>query len=495
MSPEPSELSRRAVLAAVGGVGLAGFSAGLGTSATLSDETTKTGSITAGEVAVTVDCDSCVTDDGVRFDIAGIEPGSGWYEEEFQVTLPETANGARVWARTTCPEPNDPLGAALEVELLAGDCSAGGQTPVVPEAGSSADSVSLAELRRTLTDGFRIDHPSDPCLDPGETRCLTLRYRLPGDATWAVAAETTFELELYAEQCRHVDEGTVGASPFTTGPCPELECRECVELGKLDVRNDRLFAGDVYDLELSSAFDGTGEYALQVLSTTDKRDESDSFETVCASFRLLKDGSEAETPICRVTVGGGRPRSPPSDPDSRVATSDVDPPLSRTRGEVCAAHGEDKLDPERVPHGERPAISNVTVYVCADERPDPPEDDCVSCPDEGGERIVEATLEYAGPDGVSLTVDQHGQGNSPQETVTETGLDAGDAVRIPLNGGGRPDFDALVGDGDSETLVGSFHTSCSQPFGPGTVLTDGTYTLTVLEAVDRAGRKLCEVPE
>ena len=493
---ERTELSRRKVLAAVSGVGLASLSTGLGTGATLSDRGGFGGRLEAGIVAVDVDCDSCTTAGGtVAFDIGGIEPGSGRVEESFRVSIPRGTNPARVWGRTACPEAVEPLAAALEVRLSIGDCPDGDDRQLSPSPGSRERWHSLDALRRDLAEGFRVDDPAEPCLDPGESRCLALEYRLPESASWAVAAEASLEFEFYAEQCRHVDEGSVGGGPFPPIRCPEFDCPDCVELGKLDVVGDRLVAGESYPLERAPGFGGDGEYELQVLSVTNKRDGDGSEETVCAGFRLLRDGAEAvETPLCKVTVGGGRPRSPPSDPDSRVAVYEIDPPLSRTREAVCAAHGDDKLNPESVPDGERPAISNVTVFVCADGRADEtPDPECVPCRDDNGNRIAGATFEYEGPDdGVSIAIEQRSGGNGPQETVTETGVDAGNSFTVPLNGSGSPDFDVTV-DAGGETHIGSFHTSCSQPFGPGTVVGDGTYSLTVLEAVGKDGSGICEV--
>lgn len=503
-----SGLSRRKVLAAVSGVGLASLSTGFGTGATFADREQFGGTLEAGIVAVDVDCDSCTTaGDTVAFDIGGIEPGSGRVEESFRVSIPRGTNPARVWGRTACPKAVKPLAAALEVRLSIGDCPDGDDRQLSPSPGSGKRWHSLDALRRELASGFRLNDPAEPCLGPGESRCLTLEYRLPESASWAVAAEASLEFEFYAEQCRHVDEDSVGRGPFPAVRCPEFDCPDCIELGKVDVVGNRLVAGERYGLDGSSGFTGDGEYELQVLSVTNKRDGDGSEETVCAGFRLLRDGAEAvETPLCKVTVGGGRPRTPPGDPDSRVAVYDIepplsrdpslsrDPPLSRTRAEVCAAHGDDKLDPESVPDGERPAISNITVFVCAEGRTDEtPDPECVPCRDDSGSRIAEATFEYEGPDdSVSITIDQRSSGNSPQEAVTEPGVDAGDRFTVPLNGSGSPDFDATVDAGEAHP-IGSFHTSCSRPFGPGTVVSDGTYSLTVVDAVDKNGDAVCEV--
>ena len=513
MSPDPTRLSRRKVLTAVGSVGAVGAVAGAGTAAYLGDRERFTGAMAAGGVAVEADCDSCSVDRGrVRFAFEGIEPGDE-ASERFELRIPDDGNRARLWLRTDCPPAVDPLGEALEVRLVTDEGCTGADGAATLRAYDS-DWTTLNGLRTALAGGLRLDDPDDPCLSPGEVACLRLQYRLPADATWAVAAESDLAFEFHAEQCRHVPESAVEDGPFGHPRCPESDCPDCVELGTLDVEDGRLIPGETYPL-------GDG-YELQVLSATDKDDDGDR-ETVCVSFRLLKDGEEdAAPPICRVDVGGGRPqgagstggrgdrggsgvpgetprRGPPepsddphpSDPESRVVTYQVEPPLTRTRGGVCAAHGDDHGS---VPDGERPGISNLTVFVCADDGTDPEEDpDCVPCRDDNGNRVGGATFEYHGPaDGVTVVVDQRGSGDSPAETVRVDGIDDGDAFEVPLGGSGRPDFDVAVEEDGSEVDVGTFHTSCSEPFGPGLVIAGGGYELTVLEAVTKDGIPICE---
>ncbi|WP_058365670.1 hypothetical protein [Haloparvum sedimenti] len=143
----------------------------------------------------------------------------------------------------------------------------------------------------------------------------------------------------------------------------------------------------------------------------------------------------------------------------------------------------------------------------------PDEPDCATCPpaDGGeGERIASATFAYAGPDGVLLEIVRSGpgggsggggsgnggsgNGNAGAGDVAFSGTladgDEFDAVlHDPPSVSGGPDFDVVV-DG---AVVGGFHISCSQPFGPGLVIGDGTHDVTVLEAVDTDGSVLCEV--
>lgn len=354
MTRDGSPLSRRAVLASLGGAGALAGAAGKRTVASFGDGTEVAGSLRAGRVEIDVDCDGCVLEDG-RLELAleSVAPGESRVKT-VRLAVPEGANPARLWLRTECPPVSDPLGEDLESRLsVRRDCEDEGEAErLVPP---DEEWTSLSELRRKLRDGVRLDDPTDSCPSPGEPRCLEFEYRLPDDATWTVDAETDLVVELFARQCRHVPEEDV-SNPFPEEDCPEPTCPECVELGKLEVENDRLDPG-VYDFDevYGDVEDGEdGSYRLEVLTVTDKVDDGER-ETVCASVRLLKNGRERDAPaICEVTVKGGRP----------TVTYDVDPPLTRTRGEVCASRDPD--DPETESDGERPAISNLTVSVCPD---------------------------------------------------------------------------------------------------------------------------------
>ncbi|MFA9518105.1 SipW-dependent-type signal peptide-containing protein [Halopenitus sp. H-Gu1] len=118
-------------------------------------------------------------------------------------------------------------------------------------------------------------------------------------------------------------------------------------------------------------------------------------------------------------------------------------------------------------------------------------EDCLPCDGDGSDRIANATFEYDGPDKAFVELVQGTSGNSPQSSDLFAGtLDPGDTFVSSLPPSGRADVDVLVGGG----TIGQFHTSCSQPFGPGLVITDGLHSLTVLEAADTAGNAICEVP-
>ncbi|MFD1562856.1 hypothetical protein ACFR99_04760 [Haloarchaeobius amylolyticus] len=345
--------TRRRLLAALGTVGGLAAAAGARTVASFSGEAGVAGSLQAGRVELDVDCDGCnVVDDRLQLALESVAPGER-KTKTVRLTVPDGSNSVRLWSRTGCPPVADPLGEALETRLsVSPDCNED-KRHLLPR--DSDEWASFTELRRALHDGIRLDDPDDPCLAGGTQLCLDLEYRLPTDATWVVDAETDLVLELFAQQCRHVSEDAVRSSPFSDEDCPTITCSDCVRLGKLEVKEDRLKPG-IYDFdELYTDDERDGTYQLEVLTVTDKIDE-DERETVCASVRLLKEGSEPTAPpLCTVAVKGG----------NQTIYYDVEPPLTRTRGEVCAATDTD--DPGEESDGQRPGTSNLTVFVCGNE--------------------------------------------------------------------------------------------------------------------------------
>ncbi|NGM70737.1 hypothetical protein G6M89_17280 [Natronolimnobius sp. AArcel1] len=356
MTNRSTEPTRRQLLGAVAGAGALGATAGV-TAARLAHSERNSATIQAGEVSVEIDCSRCnSTDDELTVSFSDIEPGDR-DSETFSLTL--DGNPSHLWLKTACPSTVDPLADALEVSVVF--VRNGEETQLFPTDG---DSGSLSALRRTFSGGVHLDDQSeDTCFSADDDLSLELEYELPADAEWTVNAQADFSFRLFAQQCRSQPADL--KNPFDpTEDCPELKCPDCVELGKLDVEGDQL-EPRVYEFdELDDRFTVDHEYQLEVLGVTNKG-EGAGAETVCSRIRLLEDGDEnGAPPICRVTVGGGRPMDPPSDPDSRVASYDVSPPLTRTRQSVCAAHGDAKTDPDSVDDSERPAISNLSVYVC-----------------------------------------------------------------------------------------------------------------------------------
>ncbi len=318
----PPEISRREVLAGLGGIGVVGAVSGAGTYGLLADERSFGGSIRTGTLSIGIDCRRCLVEDSsVAFAIGEIHRGDGGVET---ISLDVETNPASVWIRSDCPSPVDPLGDALLVTIRYDD----GDGPSVIASGTFSD------VRRTLHSGAIL---GPGCTTPGEAAELEIEWELPPDAPDSVAGKTTnFELEFFAEQCRHGD---------TNG-------------------SDDPFAG---------------------------------------------------TPPCE----------------------------------------------------------------------EPPE--CGPCED----RITSASFEYDGPDTATVELIQQQSGNSSQTEYALGDLDPGDTFSTDLPGSGRADIDVLV-DGEK---IDEFHTSCSQPFGPGLVVGDGTYSLTVLDATDKAGNTICEVEQ
>ena len=123
---------------------------------------------------------------------------------------------------------------------------------------------------------------------------------------------------------------------------------------------------------------------------------------------------------------------------------------------------------------------------------EPPTDDrCVPCPRGDEERIASASFRYDGPETATVELLQRQSRGSPRTDYAFADLEPGDTFTTDLPGSGRPDIDVAL-DGE---VVGDFHISCSKPFGPGLVVGDGTYSLTVLEATDKAGNTICEVEQ
>lgn len=342
-------LTRRRLLAGLAGAGTLGSGAGAYTTATLDDRELLPVGMTAGAAGIDVDCSApdCEVDDGeLTFAIGDLAPGTSG-SRRFSLSVLD--NPVRVWIRTECPPASDPLGAALEVRLrFEADCDGQGrQLFPATDAGSWG---TLRELRDAFSDGPRVDDPSDPCLGSTTGPCLRLDYRLPEDATVEEGMDADLAFELYAEQCRHTPESAV-RPPFEPTECEPPTCTECAYLGKLEVQGDKLeeTTYEFDELEVPFASDGH-DYEFDVLSVTNK---DDGEETVCAEFRLLRDGQESLR-MCEVRIKGGSepPRSHP-----------VEPPATRTPGKLCTEETEAGNSGKL----RQPAISHVEVHVCADD--------------------------------------------------------------------------------------------------------------------------------
>ncbi|WP_424013887.1 SipW-dependent-type signal peptide-containing protein [Halorubrum xinjiangense] len=333
-------LSRRRLLAGIGGVGAVGMASGLGTGAYLSDrETFPNNAFGAGEVGLTVDgepTDGTVTVGPLAVDRTTFDERPR--PERFEVGA--SANPVRVWLATRCPD-GDPLGDALEVEVVVDSESVtGGYRP-------------LAEVERLLATGIRID---DGCLEAGPdggSIAVEVAPYLPADSPDVGGETTDLTFHLYAEQCRHVTEAEAnapGANPFAEVVCEEFEeeCLACVEFGKADDIEATLAVGDTLPLVGLPA--GVGAHEIEITAVETKGGEAG--ETVGAGFALRGPDGTAGPSVCAVEIKGGQ----------GTERHELDPPATET-GEVLFA----PLNPD---NGERYGISHIVVFVCAGDGED-----------------------------------------------------------------------------------------------------------------------------
>ena len=330
----PSGLSRRRLLAGIGGVGAVGMASGLGTGAYLSDrETFPNNVFGAGEVGLTVD--GSPTDGTVTvgpFAVDRTTFGGRSTPETFEIEA--SANPVRVWLATRCPD-GDPLGDALEVEVVVdGESVTGGYRP-------------LAEVERELATGVRIDDGCLAAAPDGDPIVVEVAPYLSADSPDVGGETTELTFRLYAEQCRHVSEeqaNAPGANPFAEVVCEETEddCPECVEFGKADFGGSTAI-GDVLPLEM--LLGGAGPHEIEITEVETK----DDGEVVGVAFRLQDADGNPGPDMCSVAVKGGPDRNPES--------VGIDP-VSPETGTIVFA-------PVNPDNGKRYGVSNVTVSVCA----------------------------------------------------------------------------------------------------------------------------------
>lgn len=354
-TPRVSGLSRRRLLASLGGIGAVGAASGAGTFAYLSDrETLASNDIGTGTLDLLINGNPA--DGPVTLDVSGIDRGASGAETlDFRVQT----NAARVWLATDCPEDDD-LAEALDVRLAVDD------RPV------SGDWKSFAAFRRALVDGLRLDAG---CLPPDEDVSVTLHWRLPGDVDDSLGgSRTEFAFRLYAEQCRHVPEVSA-RNPFAGRVCDESdepeECPDCEEFGKADDIDGDLSVNDVVGLVDLPA--GVGPHSIVVTDVEYK----DGDEAVGVAFELADENGDPGPDVCRVEIKGGRKTSP----------YDISPPRP-TIDKVLNAPESSGGDASGLA-----GISNVAIFVCIgdgsenkDNGPEAVEGDKPEAPGNSGNR-------------------------------------------------------------------------------------------------------------
>ncbi|QDX39996.1 hypothetical protein [Salarchaeum sp. JOR-1] len=341
-----SGLRRRDVLAAVGGVGLAGAFAGSGTVAMFRESEAFAAGLRAGALDVRVEGgDGCVVrNDRVALDLTDLNPGACG-----DATLCGIVDGnpAWLWLRATCPTDAAVFDAVfLRVRYANG-------TVVVTDDGTALDGTAR-RVFAALADGVRLDPTGgDAPVAPGDRVCLTVEWGvidIHGGVETACAVDAdalddpaAFAFEFGALQARHASPAL---SPWTAIGCQSVaaRCVGCRELGKVDDIDGRLVAGTEYAV-------GDSGYAMLV----DNVEYKDGDEAVAVrAFRLVEAGTgDAPVlgpPVCRVDVKGGS-----GGRTGGTRTHEVCPPTAAPAGEFDAPTNRG---------GRRPGISHVTVYTC-----------------------------------------------------------------------------------------------------------------------------------
>jgi predicted ribosomally synthesized peptide with SipW-like signal peptide len=234
----PPELSRRTILAGLGGLGVAGAVSGAGTYALLTDAAASGGSIQSGTLSIDIDCEKCLVDNSVSFALGGLDRGASGTET---LSIAVETNPANLWLRTDCPPIVDRLGEALLVRLR--------------YDGTTVESGTLSSIRRSLRGGTPL---GEGCTTPGESTDFDIEWELPLETSETVAGEqTSLQFEFVAEQCRHVDVSG-GNNPFAgTPPCDEPpECLPC------DEDSGNRIAGATFE------FDGPAEAFVELVQGT-----------------------------------------------------------------------------------------------------------------------------------------------------------------------------------------------------------------------------------
>jgi predicted ribosomally synthesized peptide with SipW-like signal peptide len=329
-SPRTGGLSRRQLLASVTGIGAVGMASGLGTGAYLADrETFENNGFGAGTVELLVN--GTATSGTLSVDVSDIDRGDSGTE---RYEIGAQTNPVRIWLATECVA-SDALSRALEVDVRVDGASiTGGHLP-------------LAEVGDALVDGERLD---DGCLDPEDTVLLEIDWRLPADVPDSLASADPVSLtfQLYAEQCRHIDESDAAAggptNPFAGRVCEATDdCPTCVEFGKADDIDGSLAVGDV--ISLDELPPGVGAHEIEITAVETK----DDGEAIGAAFVLRDAAGEPGPDMCAVEIKGG----------PGTERHGLTPP-SPEADEILFAPSSDQND-------GRYGISHIVVFVCARE--------------------------------------------------------------------------------------------------------------------------------
>ncbi|MFC7325784.1 hypothetical protein ACFQMF_14520 [Halorubrum rutilum] len=446
----PSGLSRRRLLAGIGGVGAVGMASGLGTGAYLSDrETFPNNGLGAGTVELLVNGE--LTNGTVAVDVSDIDRGDSG-DETFEIGA--RTNPVRVWLATECVA-NNGLARELEVDVRVDGTSVTGRYR------------PLAAVRDDLFDGERID---DGCLDPEDAIRVAVYWRLPAGATDVGGQTADLTFRLYAEQCRHTTEADAeAANPFAARVCDENRCVPCADENEVKIGGLRLkYLGDetIDPLVVRAAGGGGGGNGRG----NGNNPPTTIFDaTVRPNEEFALDGADSRTntpgwigPNIYLDSGGGASRNERT--ETNIHTS-------------CSV----PLGPGDV-YGDFEVVEVTTTddeKVCGtgtggdggdtpDDEPEPgPE--CAVCDQGTGVSLATLDVRYLGADDATVSVVST-KGNTSGELFAGTvsqgdvfTLDGKDVDR-PGRGADRLGPEVEIGVGGETVAI---HVSCSQPLAVG----------------------------
>ena len=495
----PPGLTRRRLLAGLGGVGAIGMASGAGTFAHFSDaETFANNAFGAGEVDIELSfkgsCDGCVASDDGRASFAfdDIDRGDSG---RIVLLVDVQTNPARLWLGTQCPPVSGSLdlGEEIKATLTVGDFSRSG---------------SLFDLRREFGGGLRLDdRDGDACLDPADGPIeVALHWNLPDEAPDDVAgASTLFDVQFGAEQCRHVSEAAA-SNPFAGLDCDDVErpsCAVCADnngtkIGSLTFRYLGTERADVVAAATGGGADGVGQGGTVVFDATVAPGER--FTVDAGPADVAGDDGNWIGPNLYVDDGSG-----PSSPGNS------DKPDGVTIHTSCS----EPLKPGTKFDGKFELVSGTTVDgepLCDDavkdpEEPDNPEEPeepenpagCVVCEDreDSEDENVELealTFRYEGSDPATLEVTSL-KGNT--DGVLFTGnVSNGDEFTVNADDVSRkgeptgklgPEIRIDRDDGEEQTDV---HVSCSKLLAVGMAFGDGGKYVAV-DGTTTDGQRIC----
>jgi len=479
-------LTRRRLLAGLGGVGAVGMTSGVGTFAHFSDaEVFADNAFGAGEIDIDLSCDGCVAgDDGlVHFAFDDIDRGDAGH---IVLSVDVQTNPARLWLGTQCPPVPDPLGDAIEATLTVRGFSRSG---------------SLSDLRREFVEGLRLDdRDGDACLDPTSGPLeIVLDWTLPATTLDSVAgSKTSFDVQLYAEQCRHVSEdAAVGSNPFAAfGPCDQPPaCVVCegdngTKIGSLTFE----YLGSSSTNVVVVAHGGAGTKSGKVVF--DERVDSGQSFVIDSS---TVDGDRLARNLYVDELSEDEADDEHDESDTKHSGKKEKKEKTTKNGVKIHTSCSEPLTPGMV-FGNFEIVSGTTVdgeQLCDDavndpeksDEPEPPEEpddpdqsDCGVC-DDGTGRLRDLTFTYLGDADATIEIStkQTGSGSGPivfgPKTVRSGELLSTDGSDVPQNWDSQTDglgpntlLEIVDGGDPSATTSVTLHTSCSERVAVGDTL-------------------------